>query len=305
LPVSFKNQTINNNKENTMKKVLLALLSIAIAFTAMQPSQAQDERVLAIIDTAIDSSKFPSIIHEVCFTENKSCPNKLNSMEGPGSASVVVWPSVITNGTYHGHAMVQGALAINPNVKIVFVRFANVTTLGNSTNTPGALTEAIKWVSQNAEKYSIDAVSISQSSISKNNLAACTTNTAVISSVSYLNSKNIAVFAATGNDKSTTIVGFPSCVEGVIGVGALAAFPSTPSVYANFAGVTNRGPGLDLVAPGDVSIVRYNGTSSATSATSGATVIAASAYVARNKYSSFAEYSKTLPKVLNFPYISK
>jgi hypothetical protein len=39
-----------------MKKTLLALLSIALAFTAMQPSQAQDQKVLAIIDTAINLS---------------------------------------------------------------------------------------------------------------------------------------------------------------------------------------------------------------------------------------------------------
>ena len=34
-----------------MKKALLALLSIAIAFTALAPAQAQDQKVLAILDT--------------------------------------------------------------------------------------------------------------------------------------------------------------------------------------------------------------------------------------------------------------
>ena len=48
-----------------MKKVLLALLSIALAFTALAPAQAEDQKVLAIIDSAINSKNFPSIIHEV------------------------------------------------------------------------------------------------------------------------------------------------------------------------------------------------------------------------------------------------
>ena len=296
-----------------MKKALLALLSIAIAFTALAPAQAQDQKVLAIIDTAIDSSKFPSVIYEACFTENNSCPNKLNSMEGPGSANAVVWNKSITNTIYHGHNMTAGALAVNQNIKIVFVRVYNVTALGNSsTSSDGSsIRLALEWVNKNASKYSIDAVSISQSGINtktKSLHSGCTNPLILnpfLNEVSQLTVKNIPVFAATGNDSLKNIVGFPACVEGVVGVGALAAFPRTPSVYENFAGVTNRGPGLDLVAPGDTAITRYDGAKSETSSTSGATVIAASAYVSRSNNSSFLEYVKTLAKVLNFPYISK
>ena len=292
-----------------MKKTLLALLSAVLLITVTQPAQAEDQKVLAIIDTAIDSSKFPSVIYEACFTENNSCPNKLNSMEGPGSANAVVWNKTITNTIYHGHNMAQGALAVNPNIKIVFIRVYNVTALGNSsTPSDGATIRlALEWVNKNASKYSIDAVSISQSGINsktKSWHSGCT-NSVILNEVSQLTVKNIPVFAATGNDSLTNVVGFPACVQGVVGVGALAAFPRTPSIYENFAGVTNRGPGLDLVAPGDIVITRYDGTPSATSSTSGATVIAASAYVSRSNNSSFSEYAKTLAKVLNLPYISK
>jgi len=298
-----------------MKKALLALLSIAIAFTALAPAQAQDQKVLAIIDTAIDSSKFPSVIYEACFTSNYSCPNKSNQMEGPGSAlpttpgSVLAWNKNIVDNLYHGHNMTAGALAVSPNIKIVFVRVSNVTAIGSSgaVSDGSTISLAIEWVNKNASKYSIDAVSISQSGINtktKSWHSGCA-NPSVLNQVSQLTVKNIPVFAATGNDSLKNIVGFPACVEGVIGVGALAAFPRTPSVYENFAGITNRGPGLDLVAPGDIDIIRYNGTLSATSSTSGATVIAASAYLSRSNNSSFSEYAKTLAKVLNFPYISK
>ena len=115
-----------------MKKALLALLSAVLVITAIQPAQAQDERVLAIIDSAINSNNFPQIIHEVCFTTSKSmaCPNKALFMEGKGAASAP-WPKSINNATYHGDSMVKAALTVDPNLKIVFIRFNDVTASGN------------------------------------------------------------------------------------------------------------------------------------------------------------------------------
>jgi hypothetical protein len=299
LPSSFKNQTINNNKEKKMKKVLVALLSIAIAFTAMQPSQAQDERVLAIIDSAINSNNFPSIIHEVCFTTSKpmSCPNGELFMEGKGAASAP-WPTNINNATYHGDSMVKAALTVNPSLKIVFIRFNDVTVSGNSRGDVRALTSAIDWVSKNASKYSIDALSISQSSVSKNNLSLCSTSTVVINSFASLTSNNVPVFVATGNDRRKDVVGFPSCVNSAIGVGALGN-------ETQLEGLTNTGPGLDMVAPGKVRITKYNGSQTDTAGSSVATVVSAASYVNRNTFNTFGEYLTSLPKILinNVSYI--
>lgn len=294
MPSSFKNQrikTTTTKKEKKMKKTLLALLSAALLITVISPAQAEDQRVLAIIDTAIDSQNTPSVIYEACFTYNKSCPNKTNSMEGPGSASAVVWAKSVNDSIYHGQSMVKAALAVNPNVKIVFVRFANVTPTGESINTPEALVSAIEWVSNNAEKYSIDALSISQSAVDKINLSRCLIDNKTIGAVSSLNSKNIPVFAATGNHKRTDVVGFPSCIPGVIGVGALGS-------ATQFEAVTNTGPGLDLVAFGKISITKVNGSQYDLAGTSGATVVSASSYIANNTYKTFQEYINALPKIL-------
>jgi hypothetical protein len=95
------------------------------------------------------------------------------------------------------------------------------------------------------------------------------------------------------------MVGFPSCVNGVIGVGALGAYPQTPTVYANFAAVTNRGPGLDLVAPTDPIPVVPRAHS-----TSGATVFAASSYL-KSSSTTFSDFASKLVKVLGYPYVSK
>jgi hypothetical protein len=288
---SFKNQT-TINKENKMKKVILAIISVAIVFTAIQPSQAQDQKVLAIIDTAIDSKKLPSVIYEACFTQNRSCPNGQNFMEGSGSASAVVWAKSINDGIYHGDSMVKAALAVDPNIKIVFVRFTNVTATGGSAlgNRPESLVSAIDWVSKNAEKYSIDAVSISQSAVDSTNLARCSSDQVTINAISSLTQKNIPAFAATGNNARTDVVGFPACINHVVGVGALFS-------TSTFEKATNRGPGLDVVAMGKIAITKYNGSPFDLAGSSGATAVSASSYVSKNTYKTFQEYLNSLPKL--------
>lgn len=293
-----------------MKKLVIVALSAVLAMMAVEPAHAQDQKVLAIIDTAIDSNKVASVIYEACFTDSKTmgCPNGLTAMEGKGSANSPVWPNTqigkLAN-VYHGHNMVQAALAINPDVKIVFVRYADIVSKTGAISTQtNSLINAIKWVSDNASKFSIDAVSISQAFVDKKQLALCSENT-VVASVASLNAQNITTFAATGNNRSSDVVGFPSCVNGVVGVGALASSVKTPTLYNVFDGSTNRGLGLDIVAPGDISIVRYNGTVAKTSATSGATAIAASTYVKTNTSTSFADFASKLVNVLGYPYISK
>jgi hypothetical protein len=288
-----------------MKKVLLALLSIALAFTALAPAQAEDQKVLAIIDSAIDSTKFNSIIHEVCFTtvkssiptQNMSCPNGELFMEGSRAASAT-WPLQknstnfdVNNATFHGDAMVKAALTVNPNLKIVFIRFNDVTSLGNSRGDVKALALAFDWVSKNASKYSIDALSVSQSTVSAGNLALCTKDTLTINSVASLTANNIPVFAATGNDRRKDVVGFPSCVNGIIGVGALGN-------ATQLEGLTNTGPGLDMVAPGKVRITKYNGSATDTAGSSAATAVSAASYVSRNTFKTFGEYLTSLPKIL-------
>ena len=308
MPSSFKNQTITTTtRRNKMKKVLLALLSIALAFTALAPApaQAEDQKVLAIIDSAINSKNFPSIIHEVCFTkvkssiptENMSCPNGELFMEGPGSAAAP-WPLQknstnfnVNNATFHGDMMVKAALTVNPNLKIVFIRFNDVTSIGNSRGDADALASAINWVSQNASKYSIDALSISQSSVAAGNLSRCLTDTVTINAVSSLTLNNVPVFVAVGNDRRKDVVGFPSCVKGAIGVGALGN-------ATQLEGLTNTGPGLDMVAPGKVRITKYNGSPTDTAGSSVATAVSAASYVNRNTFKTFGEYLTSLPKIL-------
>lgn len=286
------------NRKRKMKKIILSLLSTILLLSVVSPAKAEDQKVLAIIDSAIDSSKFSQIIYEACFTtvkstdpsQNMSCPNGDLFMEGRGSASAP-WPVSLNNPTYHGDIMVKSALTVNPNLKIVFVRFNDVTSLGNSRGDAKALRMAFDWVAKNASKYSIDAVSVSQSSVSSSNLGLCSSDSVIINSVASLNAENIPVFAATGNDKRRDVVGFPSCVNGIIGVGALGS-------ATQLEAATNSGPGLDMVAPGKVSITKYNGSAMDTAGSSVATAVSAASYVNRNTFKTFSEYLNSLSKIV-------
>jgi len=298
-----------------MKKLLTTLLSLTIALVPLHVAQANDQKILAIIDTTIDSNKIPSVIYEACFAQSgadTSCPNGSGFMEGKGSANLQRVPASGSVSNFnHGTTMTQTALLTSPEVKIVFVRIAHITTNGSmGVSNPESISRAVEWVSKNASKYSIDAVSISQSFTSATNLLRCTNDTTIINAVSSLNNQSIPVFASTGNDRLTDRVGFPSCVSGVIGVGALAWSKNTklPADYTIMNPVTNGWnpvtktgvPGLDIVAQGEQEIgsVQHTGTSVAN-------VIAASLYVNKNTDKNVTKFIGNFSKVLTYPYISK
>lgn len=306
MPISSKNQTIKN-KENKMKKTLLALLSIAIAFTALAPAQAQDQKVLAIIDTAIDSNKVTSVIHEVCFTSavNQACTNGQLFMEGKGAASIKAWPKSRTNPVYHGHNMTQVALSADPTVKIVFVRVANIpSSVATASANDQTMSRAIKWVSENAAKYSIDAVSISMAGVNTNFRTKVKTPHSGCSNVEFANnvaslaSNNVPTFVATGND-SLNFVGFPACIPGVIGVGSVR--PNLTMLSSD----TNKGDGLDLVSLAVVDITNYFGNVDTLGGTSTSNAFAAASYVKNNNSQKFTDFLSALPKVLGFAFINK
>jgi hypothetical protein len=275
-----------------MKKILIAILTALTIFAPMQIAKAADERVVAIVDTAIDSSKFPSIIYEACFTDNKSCLNGTNFMEGKGAANSPVWitSTNFSNAIYHGLKMVTASKITNSNIKIVFIRIANVTSTGGTLNSGSNLAQALDWVSKNASKYSIDAISVSQSRV---NWTTCPTDLIVSNSIKSLQTQNIPTFIATGNDSLKDKVGFPACVDGATGVGAMTLDGSM------LQAVTNSGPGLDVVAVGDIRKALNN--TYDISGTSVATAVAATKYVGQTN--TFSQFISGLTKFLTYPFI--
>lgn len=199
----------------SMTKIITAVIVAFLSLSTL-PAQANNERVIAIIDTAIDSSKFTNVVHEVCITTLSSCPNGLSHMEGPGSANISNW-NIRSNQLVrpnHGNAIAIIATKVDPSVKIVFIRImeGNVSFIAGS-----GIANALKWVEDNHKKYSIDAVSISQ------NMTGNTCSTRFVgpeSSVKNLYSNGVAVFSSSGNNSNRSLF-FPSCVTNAYSVGAM------------------------------------------------------------------------------------
>jgi hypothetical protein len=288
-----------------MKKVIVILASIAMSVIAVQPVQAQDQGVLAIIDTAIDSSRIPNVVHEVCFTYNNTCNNKAGYDEGRGAAKINDWK---IKGALHGFSMAQIAVQTDPNVKIVFIRISDekvYDTFSIIRNDGGSLARAIDWVSNNSAKFNIKAVSISQS---RSNFAVgtCPSDSLFESSVKKLKLQNVPTFVATGNDSKKNHIGYPACVSGVYSVASTDA-------NKNIVKSSNVNATTSLLASTCFSFNRdacvetrdYFGVMRPIAGTSTATVLAATLAISKNVAGSFDQFLLTLPKSNNYPYISK
>jgi hypothetical protein len=288
-----------------MKKIVVILASIVMSVVAIQPVQAQDQKVLAIIDTAIDSSRIPNVIHEVCFTYNNTCNNKAGYDEGPGSARINDWK---IKGALHGFSMAQVAVQADPNVKIVFIRISDekvYDTFSIIRNDGGSLARAIDWVSNNTAKFNIKAVSISQSR-SNFPVGTCPSDALFESSVKKLKLQNVPTFVATGNDGKKNQIGFPACVSGVYSVAGTDA-------NKNIVRSSNVNATTSLLASTCFSFNRdacvetrdYFGVMRPIVGTSTATVLAATLSISKNSLSNFDQFLATLPKSGNYPYLSK
>ncbi len=287
-----------------MKKVVVILVSLVMSVVAIDPAHAEDQKVLAIIDTAIDSSRMPNVIHEVCFTYNKTCNNKASYDEGPGAARINDWK---IKGALHGFSMAQVAVQADPSVKIVFLRISDekvYDTFSIIRNDGGSMSRALEWVSNNASKFNIKAVSISQS---RSNFAVgtCPSDKLFESSVAKLKVQNVPTFVATGNDGKKNQIGFPACVTGVYSVAGTDAnknvikssnLNATTSILASSCFAFNK--------QACVETVDYFGVKRPVVGTSTATVLAATLAIKQNTLGSFDQFLLTLPKSNNYPYIS-
>lgn len=204
-----------------MKKLIVLLLSLPMILIAIPANSNTDEKVIAIIDTYVDSSKFNNIIHEVCITTNKSCLNNDNFMEGKNAANVL--PTDLTaKDIEHGHEMARIATMANESTKIVFIRIANINRWPNFNAIHRSdlhLALALKWINENYSKYSIDAVSISQARINFPQ-GTCPINIEMSSYINNLYNNNVLTFAGVGNWRRHNHTAFPACLDNVIGIGA-------------------------------------------------------------------------------------
>lgn len=266
-----------------MKKIIVSTVAAFLTFASSYSSHgAIDEKVVAVLDTYVNSAITKQVIHEVCTTTNKSCLNGSNFMEGVGAANVLQ-SDLSANGIQHGQYMASTVAQANPNTKIVFIRIHNVNRYKDFNAiyaNDESIIRGLKWVYENAQKYSIDAVSISQA---RHNFpqGTCPKNINLDSYVSKLKDMSIPVFAGVGNGGWWNRTGFPACADNVIGVG------SSSDKYT--MGTSNMGDKVDFFSIGYVQLKSLNNIG--VSGTSVATAYISSVWVNKFSGSWDAQYS--------------
>jgi len=247
-----------------MKKVV-GLLSMLLTVVFLSPVSANEKPSIAIIDTAVDTSKVKNVVHEVCILYEIRCPNKNSFMEGPGAASLPA-SQLYKNGFEHGTIMSLIASAVNKDMNIVFIRVVSMTNTGRQGYYDDKLVnEALKWVIANKTKFNIVAVSASIGSHKlKTGPNYCPVNTSFRDSIVSLQNLGVASIFAAGNNYDYSRVDYPACISEAVAVGSVGE-------QGNVELYSNGGNEIDFYALGtyNTSIKRAMGTSAATAALAG------------------------------------
>jgi len=261
-------------------KLITAVLTLSLLSpVAISQASGAEAPVLAILDTAIDTSVpilKDKIVGEVCILEWALCPNGANFQEGPGSASMPA-DLIVKNGFDHGTFMATTAVNSNPNIKILFIKIIANTSAGLRKPTgESTISAALFWVKENAAKYNIKAVSLSQGSsglLGKAGTQYCPTFPRTVSAVQSLNAMNVPVFSAVGNARDYSRIDWPSCIPDVVAVGAV-------DQIKEIASYSNNDPSLtDFFALGSMPGVGPNNVLKNIAGTSPATQVAAATYL--------------------------
>jgi len=264
------------NKKITGLLLALTLLIPATANAANLSNKTVETPVIAILDTALDTS-LPifkdRILYEACVTQWSSCPNGLAEMEGPNS-SVLKSEWISQNGFNHGTEMASIAVATNPNVKIVFVRIVGANSKGLRQATGEATVyNALDWVIRNKDKFNIQAVSMSQGqSITSNLSDYCPKTPITEAKIKALADAGIPVFFPTGNSRNYSRIDWPACIPQSIAIGATMP-TKTIAIYGNYDPILT-----DFFALGTTRATTVGGKEINVAGTSAATVIAATSW---------------------------
>lgn len=156
--------------KTTIKKILSIFAIVGLSFTGSVAASAeeQDQQVVAIIDAGFDAERFgDSVILEACILAHSFGCNDISSglSIGPGEAGTEDEVKARYQEDWnHGNLMAEAVLEANPNAKLVLIRNGKVFNGVMMKATKQDFEASLKWLTQNAETYSIDAVSYSMGS---------------------------------------------------------------------------------------------------------------------------------------------
>jgi hypothetical protein len=242
------------------------------------PASAQlQEESLIVIDTALNSDQADiaaNIKYEVCILDWSACPNGQSFMEGKGSAYLS--PRFMSsNGFNHGSQMVSAALKTNPNLQIIFIRIVGSSNSGARLNvSPLVVAKALKWVSDNKERFQIGAVAMSQGHHNLSVLTRyCPTESPVESMIELLLQKGVPVFVPAGNSRDYERLDWPACIPSTISIGAL----DSNRQIASYGNIDSKL--LDYFEIGDLKVKDFDGLDRTATGTSISVQIAAAKWM--------------------------
>jgi hypothetical protein len=212
---------------------------------------------VAVIDTGVDSAA--GVVHpgladdlagQQCFRTENDCIGGASSAEDQDG-----------HGT-HVAGMITGPDGVAPDARFYALK---VFTTGSTsdTNILNALNHVIGL--NTTTPGTVDMVNMSLGGDNYGTAAACNAdNASYLAAFNTLNSQDVSIFVATGNDADLDAIGAPACVDGAIGVGSTGdgvfnlAFasctdngaPDKVSCFSNTTPVQGAGELVDLVAPG-------------------------------------------------------
>lgn len=240
------------------KKLISALIAITLslpttAYAAGLQNRTDSTPAVAILDTAIDTS-LPAfqgkIIQEVCILEWTTCPNGQSFMEGKGAASMPA-DLIIKNGFDHGTQMTSVFVKTNPNVNVVFIKIIGNTSTGLRQNAGEAsVYNALRWVKDNASKYNIQAVTMSQGmhNLGPAGTDYCPKTPTTQQAVKDLIAIGVPTFFPSGNGRDYARIDWPGCIDESVSVGYVDQ-QNEISIASN-----NDTAKLDFFAPGFFSV---------------------------------------------------
>jgi len=261
-----------------VKRYAVAALCLVFLIAPSNPASAQlQEESLVVIDTALNSDQTDiaaNIKYEVCILDWSACPNGQSFMEGKGSAYLS--PRFMSsNGFNHGSQMVSAALRTNPNLQIIFIRIVGSSNSGTRLNvSPLVVAKALKWVSENKDRFKITAVAMSQGHHNLSVLTRyCPTENSVESMIELLLQKGVPVFVPAGNSRDYERLDWPACIPSTISIGAL----DSNRQIASYGNIDSKL--LDFFEIGDLKIKDFDGLDRTATGTSISVQVAAAKWM--------------------------
>ncbi|MFB6722400.1 S8 family serine peptidase [Kribbella sp. NPDC056345] len=233
-------------------------------------------QTVAILDTGIDRDHpyFGSrIVSEACYSSTNGanevslCPNGTASQTGAGSADAETancldgTNNICDHGT-HVAGIAAGASAgvtgapgngVAPGANIIAIQIYHRSNTGCDGNPPCVRFYTSDFIAGMQRVYDLrNTFTIASANLSggddTNQATACDGN-ASKASIDLLLSVGITTTISAGNESHQNGVGAPACVSTAVTVGAIGVNGSGNEVDSP-AGYSNRGPRLDLFAPG-------------------------------------------------------